>query len=267
MKMKNVLVTMVAVVMAVLLCVGFGFCLSEREQASERLFYSDLSDGYKISALSSANRLENDQGTGSATAATLELDKEWMAEKNYLAMLRLPDEVFTHGAECTATVYYPKSLKAGETGTVAVFVISDSGDSYCGFCQFEAVDDLQIVYGSDDSLVASGGEGSYDGNKLSLWFYTGATSEHYTHRDGVVDWSSYQGDLEVQFIGIDQSDSSADPSELDRLEPAIPEPQADDREYPATPSDALEDDHGEDDPVGPSQVIEDHDKVEGPVPF
>lgn len=224
MEMKKMVTAMVVTLMAALLCVKFGFDLGTKqveraEQASYSVSkYSDESEydtniepfvgtgeiidkadeyGWLLLPAASLNL------RGTAVKADLSTDEEWEAATSYSARLSLPDEVFYRDADCRARVYYPTALKSGETGTIVVLLSSDNGYVYCGYCQFTATDDLEIVYGDGDPNVASGGEINTDADQLSINFYTAATPQHYKHRNGHVYRSGYHGTLRVGFIDID----------------------------------------------------------------
>lgn len=262
---KNTVLTAAITMVAVLICVGFGFHLGKNsEQATYSVSkYSDLSEypelqkqpidgskndpedcsGYNSGIgngsrkdgnlvrpfMTSGELISEDDSYGwlltSAASldpnckpvkATLTTDEKWEAETSYSTVFTLPDEIFVHGSQCRARVYYPISVNAGEIGTVVVMVASKNGYVYCGFCEFMATDNLQIVYGSDHPQTAFGGEFStWDGNRLTVNFYTSATSEHYDNRDGHAGQYGYDGSLDVDFI----INNGTFPADFDMLPP------------------------------------------------
>ncbi len=230
---KNVVLTVAMTMVAVLICVGFGFHLGAKQAANVDYLKNPALDaayfsGYHVSTginssedepkepfvtagelieetddfgwlLLPATSLASD---GIAVKATLSTDAEWKTATSYQATLQLPDEVFIDDSECNAEVYYPTSLKAGETGTIIVIVSSDNGYTYCGSCQFTAADSLQIVYGSDHPQAASGGEfDTFESNRLVINFYTAATPEHRSNRNGLAGRHG-TWDVTVKFIDI-----------------------------------------------------------------
>lgn len=242
METKKIVTAMVATLMAALLCVKFGFNLGTKqvERAEQELYsvsktHSEpdfvdpsfpgiydyqgkridnqytaepfVSTGEKISVADEYGWLLLPAASlnlrGIPVKADLSTDAEWEAAASYSASLSLPDEVFHEDAYCRAEVYYPKTVEAGETGTIVVLLSSDNGYVYCGYCQFTASDDLRIVYGNGNPDVASGGELNTDADQLSINFYTAATPQHYKHRNGHVYRSGYHGTLRVGFIDID----------------------------------------------------------------
>lgn len=239
METKKIVAAIAATLAASLICVKFGFDLGTKqveraEQASYSLSkYSDKSEynthdeldlvnpsspgiytaesfvstGERISVADEYGWLlipaASLNAGGTAIKADLSTDAEWEAATSYSAKLDLPDEVFVSDANCCARVYYPTTLKSGETGTIVVLLSSDNGYVYCDYCQFTATDDLEIVYGDSDPDVASGGEINTDADQLSINFYTAATPQHYKHRNGHVYQSGYHGSLRVGFINID----------------------------------------------------------------
>lgn len=262
---KNTVLTVAATMVAVLICVGFGFHLgkSSKQATYSVSKYSDSSE-YPEPQKQLIDNSKNDPedcpgynpgiGNGSGkesnlvkpfmtsgelvgeddnyfwlltsaasldpdckpVKATLTTDEKWEAGTSYSTVLTLPDEIFVQGAQCRARVYYPISVNAGEIGTVVVMVASENGYVYCGFCEFMATDDLQIVYGSDHPQTAFGGEFStWDGNRLTVNFYTSATSEHYDNRDGHAGQYGYDGSLDVDFI----INSGTFPADFDMLPP------------------------------------------------
>lgn len=136
----------------------------------------------------------------------LSTDTNWQDGTSYSVDLKLPDAVFGDELDCIAQVYYPTSVRAGKTSTIAVVLKADNDYVYCGYCQFTAVDDLQIVYGSHWDQVASGGEFSVsDCDRLRINFYTSATPEHYKHRSGhAARYDGRYGNIDVDFITFDQ---------------------------------------------------------------
>lgn len=232
---KNVVLTVAMTMVAVLICVGFGFHLGTKQAANvdyrknpalDAAWSSDYPVGVGVNnsedepkepfitagelieetddfgwLLLSAASLASD---GIAVKATLSTDAEWKTTTSYQATLQLPDEVFIDDSECNAEVYYPTSLEAGEVGTIIMLVSSDNGYTYCGYCQFTAADNLQIVYGSDHPQVTSGGDfdTSLDGYRLNVNFYTAATPEHRSNRDGSAGHYGAWGDMTIEFIDI-----------------------------------------------------------------
>lgn len=232
---KNVVLTVAMTMVAVLICVGFGFHLGAKQAANvdylknpalDAAWSSDYpvgvgtnspEDAPKEPFVTAGELIEetDDFGwlllpavslslDGIAVKAALSTNTEWKTATSYQATLQLPDEVFIDGSDCNADVYYPTSLKAGETGTVIVIVSSDNGYAYCGYCQFTAADNLQIVYGSSHPQTASGGEfdTSLDGCRLDVNFYTAATPEHRSNRDGSAGHYGAWGDMTIEFIDI-----------------------------------------------------------------
>lgn len=234
---KNVVLTVAMTMVAVLVCVGFGFHLGTKQAANvdyqknpalDAAWSSDYPVGVGINnsedepkepfitagelieetddfgwLLLPAASLASD---GIAVKATLSTNTEWKTATSYQATLQLPDEVFIDDSNCNVDVYYPTSLKAGETGTIIVIVSSDNGYTYCGYCQFTAADSLQIVYGSDRPQVASGGEfDTFKSNQLVVNFYTAATPEYYSNRDGFAGLYGAGGDVSVKFIDINDT--------------------------------------------------------------
>lgn len=256
---RNTMLTVVATMVAVLVCVGFGFHLGVKQQATYSLSkYSDSSE-YNDSQKSSRTNPEDMPGYnpglgvnmtadeeptdtrieipktlnsqfvtageligstdeyawlrpavsgGIAVKAKAQTDEVWKATALYSVTMIVPDEVFYDGSYCSAEVYYPTSVKAGDTGVIAIIMKSDLGYVYCGYCQFLADDDLQIVYGSSHPQTASGGEFDVDDSQqLSINFYTGATPEHYSNRHGSAGRHGVRGNITVDFIDTTMPDS------------------------------------------------------------
>lgn len=224
---KNVVTAMVATA-AVFACVGFGFYLGESHGRSindslGKYFYSRQSESQQNPTTGSF--VTNGEPIGHydgwlleqaailapdclPVKAELKTDHLWQENTGYDAIFTLPDEIFVIDSDCTADVYYPGSVKAGETGAIAVIVASDNGYVYCGVCEFTAADDLQIIYGSERPEVAFGGEfDTWAGNRLTLHFYTSATPEHYDNRDGHAGQYGGDGRLSVDFIDTTEHDA------------------------------------------------------------
>jgi len=231
---KNVVMTVAITMVAVLICVGFGFHLGTKQVANvdypknaalDAIYSSDhhldigvnsSEDKPKEPFVTAGKLIEktDDFGwlllpaallasDGIAVKAALSTNTEWKTATSYQVTLQLPDEVFIDDSDCNADVYYPTSLKAGEVGTIVVLVSSDNGYTYCGYCQFTAANSLQIVYGSDNPQTASGGEfDSFNSDQLIVNFYTAATPEYYRNRSGFAGSYGAGGDVSVEFIDL-----------------------------------------------------------------
>lgn len=114
--------------------------------------------------------------------ATIEADEEWSEATSYGVTVEVPDVIFGTGRHSVIDVYYPTTVKTGEYGTIVVFTASDNGCIYCGFIQFRASDDLQIVHGYSKADEPSGEVWQESNRSFTIKFHTSATPEHYeTH--------------------------------------------------------------------------------------
>lgn len=223
MKKNMVIMTVTATMIMALICVGFGFHLGTKQVSCSLSEHPDLgvieipttlekpfaTSGELIRSTDEYAWLLPAVSNGIAVKAKAHTDEVWKAMTSYSATMVVPDDIFFYnGSCCSAKVYYPTSVEAGDTGVIAIVVRSDLGYVYCSYCQFLADDDLQIVYGDSDARTASGGELDVNNSRqLSIHFYTGATPEYDNTRRGHV---GRYGDGEVTVDFIDTTESGTD---------------------------------------------------------
>ena len=120
---------------------------------------------------------------------------ELEADSVYHVVLNLPSEslsvVSRHNVEefmdnnITAQVYYPSSVKAGDTGRM-VILLDVNGQRMISICDFVAKADLALINGDKiASYASSGGDVHFNNGRLKLCFYTGA-DDSFNHPQQVV---------------------------------------------------------------------------------
>lgn len=117
----------------------------------------------------------------------------------YRVALDLPDEYLTTVSRgdfeefkdnrITGQVYYPSSVKAGDTGRM-VILLDVNDQKMVGVCDFVAKADMALINGDNTvSYDSAGGDVWFDDGRLELRFYTGA-DDSFDHPQRVVSSSA-----------------------------------------------------------------------------
>lgn len=213
--MKTMAIIIAVSVVSALICVGIGYRLGDKQTNSVSSSSEYSEDGWFVT---DGEEIEEDDELAWLIPATSDCwtpikaeaitELTWTNRAEQTVRVNLPDEIFLEDETCDIDVYYPKTVKAGQKGIIAVVIETMDEYAYCSCCEFTAADDLKIVYYNNSGLNTA----------MSDWiqfsFMPSATDKEIKNHSGYVTRTDeYTGTVGIRFHYFEDLDIEDDDQE------------------------------------------------------